>query len=176
MKIYDIPHQLARLWAEIDSAFEGGDVLTHDGRVLTGDDAADYFECRLRELEQSRDVTALDIACGIVAAEAEAEAVDRQRLKLANRKKALENKAERGKRFLSSIIPRGKKLKDGRVNVSWRKSSSVEVTIDPEHLPFEYKREIKRVEPDRAAMTKDLKRGIAIPGCKLVEKDNIQIK
>ena len=71
-------------------------------------------------------------------------------------------------------IPEGVKFKDARTVISWRKSTSVFIDCVPELLPDQFKK--IKIEPDKTEIKNILKAGGKIDGCKLVEKNNLQIK
>jgi hypothetical protein len=67
------------------------------------------------------------------------------------------------------------KIETPLIKLSFRKSESVEVD-DINSLPAMYKT-IKLTEtPDKKLIKDSLKLGKEIPGCKLVENNNLQIK
>src|SRR5699024_1551297 len=93
---------------------------------------------------------------------------------LAQRQKAAKNKAESLKRYVASVLS-GKKFSTSRVAVSWRKSESVEYTGDINNLPGSCIRQ-KDPEINKTALKKLLVDGYSIPGARIVEKQNMQIK
>lgn len=66
-------------------------------------------------------------------------------------------------------------VKSPEVTLSFRKSSSVEIT-DSDALPEQFLRTKTVVEPDKAAIKNALKAGEKIQGAQLVESRNLQIK
>ena len=103
---------------------------------------------------------------------ADADAFKKEKLSFAE-KQAAEKKAESLKTYLSHALC-GEKMKTGRVQISFRKSEQVECEGIHE-VPDAYLR-IRPPELDKAAAKKALKAGEEIPGCRLVENQNIQIK
>lgn len=92
----------------------------------------------------------------------------------AAKQKAAESKAESLKNYLDSSL-KGGKFKTVKVDVSYRKSTSVEV-VDESLIPAEYMRTVTTTTPDKAEIAKALKVGEAIDGVQLKESQNIQIK
>jgi len=106
--------------------------------------------------------------------QSEAQAYKAEMDIFAEKRKRAENKAESLKRYLDSAL-QGNKFDTVKVNISYRKSASVEV-IDIDKLPEEYKKSITTVSADKVELGKALKSGTEIDGAKLVENNNIQIK
>lgn len=91
---------------------------------------------------------------------------------MAEREKAIKNKADSLKRFLSDALC-GSKFQTPRNNISWRKSESVSIS-DPDKIPdtyFQYEPKILKDEIKKA-----LKSGVCITGAELISNNNIQIK
>ena len=129
---------------------------------------------RLEELELARDTKISNIGCWIKDLKAEAEAIKAEKMNLAKRQEAAEHKAEQLKNYLSEYLA-GAKFKDARVSISYRKSESVEIEDGAiEELPTRF---IKVEKTVRKAELKDaMKGGQKFDGCRLVEKNNIQIR
>ena len=107
---------------------------------------------------------------------AEAEALKAEKQKLGNRQKIAERKAERMKEYLAYCL-QGEKFApedDVRVRITYRKSEQVECP-DWTRVSDEYLR-YKEPELDKAKIKKAIKAGETVDGCRLVEKQNIQIK
>lgn len=128
---------------------------------------------KLVDLQLAFDEKVEGIACWIKELVAEAKAVKEEKDNLAIRQKSLENKAESLKNYLDSFLS-GQKFKTPRVTISYRKSTSTEV-LDWRELPNEFLK-TKDPEPDKNAIKKALQDGVELPGCMLVEKQNICIK
>lgn len=130
---------------------------------------------RLQSLEMERDTKISNIACWIKDLKAEAEAIKAEKQNLEKRQKATENKAEQLKTFLAGYLG-GTKFKDAKVSIGYRKSVSTEIAdeLDVNTLPDEYK--TIKVTPSLSAIKEALQNGVIIKGCKLVERENIQIR
>lgn len=103
----------------------------------------------------------------------DAEQYKAEKIAFAEKQKQAENKAESLKNYLDLIL-QGEPFKTVKVNCTYRKSKSVEVS-DIGKIPSEY---LKYAEPtaDKTAIKKAIESGQAIDGASLVEKANIQIK
>ncbi len=130
---------------------------------------------KLQALEMEFEAKALNIACWIKNLKAEAEAIKTEKQNLEKRQKAAENKAESLKRDLSDNL-NGMKLKDARVSITYRRSESVEVDdmLDLRTLPEDLVK--VRLEPDKTAIKEAIKEGMEVKGCRIVEKNNLQIR
>lgn len=129
---------------------------------------------RLEQLEMERDKKISNVACWIKDLKAEADAIKAEKNALAKRQTVCENKVEQLEDYLTRAL-NGIKFKDARCSISYRKSESVEVddsVIDK--LPEEY---IKIEKSVRKTELKDaMKLGFEFEGCRLIEKNNIQIR
>lgn len=149
---------------EIDSAIlECVDVET--GEIFD----IDKFE----ELSMERDAKVENICCWIKNLKAEAEALKAEKEVFANRQKAVENKMESLKRYISGYLE-GTPFKTAKVAVSFRKSESLEISEEAQ-IPEEF---LKYKEPDvnKVELKKAIKAGQTFAGVQLVENKNIQIK
>ena len=127
----------------------------------------------LDELEMDRDTKIEQIALGIKNLTAEAEAIKKEKQALANRQSVAERKVEGLKRYLSGYLD-GAKYKSPKVAISWRKSEAVEVD-DILTLPEEFLR-YKELEVNKTDLKAALQLGMEIPGARLVQRQNIQIR
>ena len=105
---------------------------------------------------------------------AEAAALKAEEKSFAERRKRAENKAESLKKYLDSALA-GKKFGTVKVDISYRKSTSVDVQ-DVDKLPEEYRKTVTTVSADKVSIAKALKDGEEVEGATLVENNNIQIK
>lgn len=132
---------------------------------------------RLEQLEMARDTKVENVALWIKDLKAEAEAIKVEKQKLEKNQKSAENKAEQLKRYLEYAL-QGDKFKTARCNISYRKSTSVEVNLD-ELMKYDncnhYLR-YKDPEPDKTLIKEALADGHDVPGCRLMEKTSIQIR
>lgn len=133
---------------------------------------------QLDALMMERDEKLEGLALYVKNADAEAKAIREEEKALAERRRALENKANRAKEFLDLNLS-GEKFQTARVAVSYRKSKAVEIN-ETAFWPWavdhtEYVRR-KDPEPDKAAISAALKNGQEIPGAELVETLSMSIK
>lgn len=133
---------------------------------------------KLEALQMEREKKIENVACWIKNLKAEAEAIKNEKLVLAERQRITENKAESLKNYLEYVL-NGQKFSTGKVNISYRKSVSVEVS-DVKILQIAGYDEFLKFEdpkPDKAKIKEFLKNNDEqIPGVTLIEKTSIQIK
>jgi hypothetical protein len=128
---------------------------------------------RLVALNMEREAKLENIALWIKDLTAEAAAIKAEKMKLAERQAAAENKAESLKEFLSEQLG-GQKFSTARCAVSFRRTKSVNVT-DLWKIPEEYLK-YSDPTPDKKALGEALKAGQTIEGAELVEKLSTIIK
>lgn len=104
---------------------------------------------------------------------AEAEALREREISMAERRRAKTNKAGQLKAYMDMNLA-GKKYECTDFKASYRKSQAVEVT-DAEKIPAPYLI-IQEPKVDKAGIKKALKAGEEVPGCKLVERNNLSIR
>ena len=128
---------------------------------------------KLDQLQMARDTKIENIACWIKNLTADAEALKAQKQAFADRQKSAENKAESLKKYLASYLA-GQKFSTDKVAVSFRKTSSVNVT-DMRLIPEDY---LKFAEPtvNKELIKKSIKAGIVVPGAEIAEGQSISIK
>lgn len=159
-KIWAVAQQnskLAAVWAQIDD--------------MAGELPA-TLETQLDALQQENSDTMREVVCGLKDLESVIELHESEISRLKERRDILESRYDRLKLWLASALPQGKKWSDGIHSLSWRKSVSVEV--EQEKLPIEYSKIEYRA--DKMLIKRDLEAGAAIPGAKLVEKNNLIVK
>ena len=130
---------------------------------------------RLEALEMERDRKISNVACWIKDLKAEAEAIKAEKQALEKRQKAAENKAERLKQWLQTVLE-GEKFKDARCSISYRKTEKV--VFDEgfcfSSLPTQFRR--ITVEPKKTEIKDYLKTGAEMEGVQLVTTNSMQIK
>jgi hypothetical protein len=133
----------------------------------------------LEALAVSRDEKIKNTALYILNIRAEAQALAEQEKKFKERKQVLLNREKRIFERLQFDL-KGEDFKSTEVNISYRKSKGVEITndVDFELFAIDHTEYIKpfKIEADKTAIKEALAKGIAIPGCEIVEKQNMQIK
>lgn len=128
---------------------------------------------KLSELKMEFDDKVEGIALWIKNLLSDAAAIKEEKTKLAERQRVCENKANSLKEYLSGFLG-GQKFKTARVAISYRRSRSVDVQ-DMTAVPEAF---LKHADPtvDKTGVKKALESGEEVPGCVLVESQNIQIK
>jgi len=134
------------------------------------------FEALQMEREQKLD----NVGAWIKDLTAQAKAIREEELALADRRKALEKKAERLKDYLTYAL-QGEKFSSARVNVSYRKSTQVQVEDEAKLIRWAKRNKLKdlfqvKTTVNKTEIGKVLKTGTAVPGASLIECSNIQIK
>lgn len=133
---------------------------------------------KLNELHLERDAKIENVACWIKDLKAEAEAIKAEKLALAERQKAAENKAESLKKWLAYALD-GEKFKTARCSVSFRKTESVEVTEEGLEALMKGHDELltyKAPEPNKTAIKQAIKDGLNVAGVQLVQNVSTIIK
>ena len=128
---------------------------------------------KFEELSLTRDERIEGICLWIKNLRAEAEALKAEKDAFAKRQKAAENKMESLKKYISGYLA-GTAFKSSKVNVSFRKSESLEISEDA-IIPDEF---LKHKEPDvdKVALKAAVKAGAYVVGVDIIENLNIQIK
>ncbi|WP_293823339.1 siphovirus Gp157 family protein [uncultured Phascolarctobacterium sp.] len=163
MKLFDIDEKLAAC-VKLD---ESRVVDTESGEIIDLEAIA--------ALEMERDKKIENLGCWYKNLLADAEALKAQKNAFAEREKAAKAKAESLKGFLGRYL-NGKKFETAKVAMSFRKSEAVEFDakcigdVPEEFLKF------KDPELDKVAVKKAIKAGETVPGCELVQRQNLQIK
>lgn len=163
MKLFDIDERLAAC-VKLDKSRV---VDTESGEIIDLEAIA--------ALEMERDKKIENLGCWYKNLLADAEALKAQKNAFAEREKAAKAKAESLRGFLGRYL-NGKKFETAKVAMSFRKSEAVEFDakcigdVPEEFLKF------KDPELDKVAVKKAIKAGETVPGCELVQCQNLQIK
>lgn len=107
----------------------------------------------LEGLQMERNSKIENIALWIKNLLSDAEELDREKKKLAERQRTSENKAKSLKEYLSRFVD-GEKFKTPRVSISWRRSESVSVD-DISSVPDKFLK-YSDPAPDKTAIKKQL--------------------
>lgn len=126
-------------------------------------------------LQMEREAKLENVGCWVKNLLSDAAGIKAEEKALADRRKALENRAESLKRYLARALGDGTKFSTPRVALSWRKSEAVEVNVPVDELSDEFLT-FRDPEPNKAAIKEALKNGETVPGCEIVERQNLQIK
>ena len=156
---------------EINAALEA---LLEQVDPETGELTCDLEALEALTIERDEKLEGLALYCKNLTAEA--EAIRNEEKSLAERRKALENKAARAKDFLEEQLS-GEKFSTPKVSVSYRRSEQVEVSMS--FFSTEGNERFLRYkdpEPDKTAIKAALKNGETVPGAEIVSYLNVQIK
>lgn len=153
MNLFEIENEIMDCWDQ-----ETGEILDSD---------------RLDQLEMERDTKIENIALYIKNLTADAEALKAEKQSFAERQKAAENKVESLKKYLATYLA-GQKFSTPRVAISFRKTSSVNVT-DISQLPEEFLK-FADLMPDKTAIKAAIKAGTSVAGAEIVEGKSMSIK
>lgn len=158
MTIYDIDNAITDL---IDP--ETGEILDYEA---------------FADLHMERDKKIENMALWYKQMNAESAAIRNEEKALAERRKTLENRAERLKNYLAQITE-GQKFETPRAAISWRKSTAVE--LDDDFMLWAkgngaWLLKYKEPEPNKMEISRALKAGKAIHGARLVENYSMQVK
>lgn len=157
--LYKIDERIANLLDFDDYMVDG-----ETGEVVSLED----FEALMMSREEKIENWCMWIknrAADVAALKAEIE-------KMTKRKQLIESTIENSKGRLQVYLA-GEKVKTPRVSVSYRTTKSVDVT-DFDSLPFDYLKVVSN--PDKVKIGEDLKKGIEVPGAKLVERQSMTIR
>lgn len=139
------------------------------------------FTAYLNELKMAQDAKLENLACFIKNIEAEAKAIKDEEAALAARRKTKELKVQRLKDYLQGFM-QFKELnsfESARCKVSFRKSTKLDVTDNDKVKAWAEQHDLLRYkEPElmKTEITKLLKDGEEIDGCRLIEVKNLQLK
>lgn len=129
-------------------------------------------EEKLNQLEIERNSKISQVACWRKSLVAEAKAIKEEKMALAKRQQACENKANSLDKWIEYAL-NGEKFKDARVSISYRKTESVQVE-DPTKLPVEFQK--ITIEPKKTELKEAIKSGQSFEGVTLEEKNNLIFK
>ena len=152
MKLYEIDQQILDC---IDS--ETGELIDPE---------------RLSALMMERDAKIEGVALWVKNLESEVLALKAEKDAFAERERVTKSKVERLKKWLSDALG-GQKFSTTKCAVSFRRSLKTEI-LDADSIPTEYLK--VKTEPDVTAIKNALKDGQEVPGCQLIENQNISIK
>ena len=129
---------------------------------------------RLEALVMERDMKIESVALWVKNLQSDALAYKAEKEAFEKREKAALAKVDSLKKWLAKALE-GQKFSTARCAVSFRKSTKLEV-LEPENLPKALTVETITTKPDANAIKALLKNGMEVPGCRLIENLNTQIK
>lgn len=116
------------------------------------------------------------VALGVKREDAMAKAIAEEIKALKSRMEYHEKRRDGYKQFLANELM-GNKFETSKVRVGWRKSEVLEVDEGKNVLYFpEQYLKYKAPELNKALLKADIKGGAVFDGCRIVTKNNIQIK
>lgn len=133
---------------------------------------------RFDELQMERTQKVENIGCYYKNLVAEAKAMKEEEANLAQRRKAVENKAERIKNLLIYAL-NGKKFESPKVRCSYRKAKSVQVDNDFVAWAQEHADDLltfKEPTPNKTAIKAALEGGREIEHAEIVTNERLQVK
>lgn len=167
MKLYEIIEELNTVRNEIDLFLDQAETEP------PAEELEKLFRERLDSLKCSFDTKMENIGRLFLVWQAEVEAVNNEIKRLNAKKAAIGNKIDSLKKYIELCLPGQGKWKSPIVSFSWRKSEAVEI-FDQLALPKAYCK--VQYVPSKTDIKLDLQSGAAVPGCRLVKKNNLQIK
>lgn len=161
---------MGTLW-EIDSRIEE---LTMN---LIDEETGEINEEAMEELE-SLDMDRKDKleSCGCLIKDltAQVDAIKSEKDSLDKRMKVKMNRIASISRYINNSL-KGEAMETPKVAFSYRKSEKVDV-VNEDAVPDDYCRFETKRTPSKTDIKKALKEGKEVPGCVLVENQNLQIK
>jgi len=150
--------------------------------LLSMDDGEWTAEAEMLATELAAKLTAKADAFGgyLRGLETQAEAIKEEEARLAARRRAVQNKAERLKRYgLAALQLAGRPRLDGDLFTLAVQNNppSVAITVGVDALPAQYVRTIpEQREPDKTAIRDALKRGETIDGAALITTQSLRVR
>ena len=103
------------------------------------------------------------------------DSIAKEQKRLTKMKSTYSNEQERIKEYLTAFVDEGEKIKSATSTVSWRKSSSVNVLVDPTKLPEEFQKVV--VSSKKTDIKNAIKAGVDLSEyANIVTSTNISIK
>ena len=126
------------------------------------------------QLEEARDQKIEGIGCIIKNREALIDSMKNEMARLKDRVLTLEKQNENTKLFLDNVLA-GRKFETARIKCTYRKSTAVDIA-DEKLVPAEYVTTKTTTSCDKTAIKAALVAGQVVPGCNLVERNNLSVK
>lgn len=167
--IYDLDVSIGNVLDALDN------LVDMETGEITDEEQFNLLRNELDALAEQKDEKISNIACWIKQLESDAEAIKKEKMKLAARQKACENKVDSLKKYLGYAL-NGQKFKDARVSIYYKPSKSVEFAdgFNYSDLPEQFQK--ITVEPRRTEIAKALEEGCTIKGVQIIDKSSIVIR
>lgn len=162
MNLYEINHHLQRL---LDQAY-------HEAEDNEGEIDFD-LGLKIDEIQLDRTEKLSNVILAYKNLRSDEEQLKQEKERLEKRRKTIQRKIESLKTYLTDNLVENEQLEDPRFKLSWRKSTSVEIT-DMDVLDDVFKR--ISYTPDKDAIKKNLKNGFIVEGAELKEKNNWSVQ
>ena len=154
MKLYEIDEALAECFDP-----ETGEIVDIDS---------------YENLQGERDKKIEGIACIIKNRQALIDALKAEKKRMDDRIATLETQNDNTRAFLDSVL-QGHRFETEKAVCSYRKSTRVDIT-DISKIPDEYLNVKTEIAPMKTAIKQALKDNKEVPGCALIETNNLSIK
>lgn len=151
----------------IEEAFDKA-IDPETGEIISEEAYAEFCQ-----LNMDRDTKIENVGLWIKDLKAEAAAIKAEADNLTARRRSIENKVKGLMSYIDYALE-GEKFKTSRLSVSYRKSTSVDIT-DIRELPERFLR-YREPEADKTAIKEAIKAGEIVNGAELVENMSIIIK
>lgn len=131
----------------------------------------------IEALDEQYDQKAINCALYAKGLNAEIDAIAAEEAALNKRRKAAKAKLDKLKQYIGICMDTAGKdvIQDPRARLSFRNTTSVDIT-NVDALPADYRTVVMDVKPDKTALGKLLRQGIAVPGAQLIRSRSLQIK
>ena len=170
MKLYEISEEQEAIVMAMIAIANNNEISEQEREIQL-----EELQKKLNQLAGRKEDKILNIARIVKNELAEAEAIGTEIRNLEKRKKSCESKAKWLKNYIQQNLPIGQELKDANTRISWRKSTILEIEPGAEEkLPQEYVSWLPKA--DKLAVKRDIQAGKEIPYCRIVERQNLQIK
>lgn len=151
------------------------DLVDEETGEITDLDQFEALKAEMDGLQMAREQKISNVACWIKNLKAEADAIKAEKMNLAKRQQATENKIESLTKYLEYAL-HGEKFEDAKCKITYRKSEGIHFADDFnfDNIPGRF---IKcTIDAKKTEMKQALKAGEEIPGVSLISKMNMQIK
>ena len=167
MRLYDIDQKIIEI-------IENGYVIDEESGEFF--DSPEAVSAKLEELEYDRTAKIENIALYIKNMESLVNSIKAEEKLLADRRRAREKRIESLKNYLTSSMVAANEngIETSKVCISFRKSESV--VVNETILDKQYLAEKVTYSPDKTAIKKAIKEGIAVDGAYIETKYNLQLK
>ncbi len=166
MKLYELDQEID----QIEEAY-------NEYAEANAGDVTDFpYEAQYEALQGERDEKLLNLGSWFKSLSAESKAFADEIKVLQQKKKVRDNKMIWIKNFINSYLKVGEKINDTRVQLSWRKSETVEVAENFDLSTLQNFFKVIEEKIDKTKVKQHMKQGEEFDGIALVKHENLQIK